>query len=62
MAGRALSSDNAEMARTAMSSSSGANDVEQEHPERLTDEQMTMANSQTFQQTSDHAINSVANA
>eukprot|EP00972_Heterocapsa_arctica_P020931 3083662-Heterocapsa_arctica.AAC.1 len=45
-----------------MASSSGVNEVEQEIPEKLTDDQMIMANNQAFQQTSAHAIDAVEKA
>eukprot|EP00972_Heterocapsa_arctica_P066502 9813731-Heterocapsa_arctica.AAC.1 len=62
MVRKALATANNEMARKAMASSSGINDDEQEIPDNLTDDQMAMASNQALQQTSGHAMDTVAKA
>jgi hypothetical protein len=62
MVRKALATASNEMARRAMASSSGINDDEQEIPDKLTDDQMTMASKQALQQTSGHAMDTVEKA
>eukprot|EP00972_Heterocapsa_arctica_P073027 10787597-Heterocapsa_arctica.AAC.1 len=61
MVRRALASANNDMARRAMTAPSSSY-IEHAIPDNLTDDQMTMANNQAFQQTSGHAIDSAAKA